>query len=101
MSTVSTDTRSSTISDFVDAETEIQTMLDTLNQRLAAVQLRKSKRTPTPIPFEEMEWVVDAKSWSVKYGRPKGKSSQRPLRLIRRDNQTLRANGQHYSEGAS
>lgn len=63
MSTKSIETRSSSTSDLIDAESEVQAMLDTLNQRMAAIQLKKSKQTPVPIPFDDKDWVKEGKSW--------------------------------------
>lgn len=65
MSVKSAATRSSATSDLIDAESEVQTMLDTLNQRMAAIQLKKSRRTPVPIPFDDKDWVKEAKTWTT------------------------------------
>lgn len=76
MSVKSVITHSSTISDLVDAESEVQAMLDTLNERMAAIQLKKSRRTPVPIPFDDKEWVKEAKkSWINLPKRRPGTSS--------------------------
>lgn len=91
----SVETRSSTMSDLIDAESEVQAMLDSLNQRMAAIQLKKSRRTPVPIPFDDKEWVQEAKKWrEVTERTPGALFWTLALGLTGREDNTCCAHGQ-------